>query len=96
MTLKGKRNVTLEHDASTTQPHADDNSARHARSHEEIKRRAYEIYRERDGLPGDALGDWLRAEREFQKVDLFRRDWSRLQDAVPPAPNVETNVSTAK
>jgi len=96
MTLKGNRNVTLEHDTSPRQSHAEDASAKHAGSHEEIKRRAYEIYRERDGLPGDALGDWLRAEREFQKVDLFRRDWNRLQDAVPPAPNVETNVSTAK
>jgi hypothetical protein len=96
MTSKDKRNVTLEHDARPRQPHAEDASAKHVRSHEEIKRRAYEIYRERDGLPGDALDDWLRAERELQKVDLFTRDWNRLQDRVPAAPNVETDVSKAK
>ena len=79
MTLKSKRNVTLEHDVSPIQPHAEDTSANHAPSHEEIRRRAYEIYLERDGLPGDALDDWLRAERELQKVALFKRAWNRLE-----------------
>jgi hypothetical protein len=79
MTLKSKRNVTLEHDVSPIQPHAQDTSGNHAPSHEEIRRRAYEIYLERDGLPGDALDDWLRAERELQKVALFKRAWNRLE-----------------
>lgn len=34
-------------------------------THEEIKLRAYEIYLERGGAPGDALEDWIRAEREL-------------------------------
>lgn len=34
-------------------------------SHEEIALRAYEIYLERGGAPGDALEDWTRAEREL-------------------------------
>jgi Protein of unknown function (DUF2934) len=38
------------------------NSARH----EEIRIRAYEIYIERDGQPGDELSDWVQAEREVE------------------------------
>lgn len=34
-------------------------------THEEIALRAYEIYLERGGAPGDALEDWTRAEREL-------------------------------
>jgi len=80
MTLKGKRNVTLERDTSPIQPLAEDTSANHAPSLEEIRRRAYEIYLERNGLPGDELDDWLRAERELQKVALFKRGWNRLEE----------------
>jgi len=39
-----------------------------AKSHpttEEIALRAYHIYLERDGAPGNALEDWTRAEREL-------------------------------
>jgi hypothetical protein len=84
MTLKGKRNVTLEHNASLIQPDAEETLANHAPSHEEIRRRAYEIYLERDGLPGDELDDWLRAERELQKVALFKQNWNRLQQRRHP------------
>src|SRR5258708_23615136 len=80
MKSKGKRNETLKHDASPIQPHAEDTSANHAPSHEEIRSRAYEIYLERDGHPGDELDDWLRAERELQKVALFKQGWNRLQE----------------
>jgi hypothetical protein len=31
---------------------------------DEIRRRAYEIFEERRGAPGDEREDWLRAERE--------------------------------
>jgi Protein of unknown function (DUF2934) len=31
---------------------------------EQIRKRAYELYTFRDGRAGDALGDWLEAERE--------------------------------
>ena len=36
-------------------------------THEEIALRAYEIYLERGGAPGDALEDWVRAERELRE-----------------------------
>lgn len=36
-----------------------------APTHEEIALRAYEIYLERGGAPGDARQDWARAEREL-------------------------------
>ena len=32
---------------------------------EQIRMRAYELYRERGGIRGDDLSDWLRAEREY-------------------------------
>jgi hypothetical protein len=83
MTLKGKKNVTLELDATLIQPHAEDTSANSAPSHEEIRRRAYEIYLERNGFPGDELDDWLRAERELQKIALFKRGWNRHQQHHP-------------
>jgi Protein of unknown function (DUF2934) len=34
-------------------------------AYEEIALRAYEIYLERGGAPGNALDDWTRAEREL-------------------------------
>ena len=34
-------------------------------THEEIAFRAYEIYLERNGAPGDPRSDWLRAEAEL-------------------------------
>jgi hypothetical protein len=79
MTLKARRSGTLELHASPIQPHAEDTSANHAPSHEEIRRRAFEIYLERGGLKGNELDDWVQAERELQKVALFTQDWNRLQ-----------------
>lgn len=40
-------------------------AAKNAPTHEEIALRAYEIYLERGGSPGDALQDWTQAEREL-------------------------------
>jgi Protein of unknown function (DUF2934) len=73
MTLKGKKDETSELHASAIQPHAEDTSANHAPNHDEIRRRAYEIYQERGGLPGHELEDWLQAEREFESAALFMR-----------------------
>jgi Protein of unknown function (DUF2934) len=92
MTLIGKRSMTLQNDANPIRSHTEDASASHAPRHHEIRRRAYEIYLERNGLPGDELDDWPRAERELQKVALFTRDWNRLQDQVVPSPNLEITV----
>ncbi len=42
---------------------------------EEIALRAYHIYLERAGAPGNALEDWTRAERELQeKFSKTRRN----------------------
>lgn len=35
--------------------------------HEEIARRAYELYLERGGADGHAEDDWLQAEREIRR-----------------------------
>jgi hypothetical protein len=65
MKLKDKKNETLEPHISPVQSHEEDTSANHTPSHEEIRLRAYEIYLERGGLPGNELNDWLQAEREL-------------------------------
>jgi hypothetical protein len=78
-TVKAKRKESLEVHPSPILPHAGDTSANHAPSHEEIRRRAYEIYLEHGSFPGSELDDWLQAERELQKVALFTEDWNRLQ-----------------
>ncbi len=44
-------------------------STKSAPTHEEIALRAYEIYLEREGSPGDAFDDWTRAERELREKD---------------------------
>jgi hypothetical protein len=44
-------------------------STKSAPTHEEIALRAYEIYLERGGTPGNALEDWTRAERELLEKD---------------------------
>jgi hypothetical protein len=36
-----------------------------APSHDAIARRAYEFFLARGAMPGDDVGDWLRAEREL-------------------------------
>jgi hypothetical protein len=37
-------------------------------THEEIERRAYQIYLERGFQPGNELADWLAAERELRET----------------------------
>jgi Protein of unknown function (DUF2934) len=95
MKLKGQRNVTGKQQATPIQPHTEDTFANHAPSQEEVRRRAYELYLERDGHTGDALDDWLRAERELQKFAIFTRDWNGLQGQVAPIPNTEIAVPRA-
>ena len=48
---------------------------------EAIRKRALEIYLERGGDGGDALGDWLQAEREY----WFR--WGRPEKALWRGPH---------
>jgi hypothetical protein len=79
MTVKVKRTESSQVHASPIQPYATDTFANYAPSHEEISRRAYEIYLEHGGFPGNELDDWLQAEGELQKVAVFTEDWNRLQ-----------------
>lgn len=45
-------------------PRTKSKSAPKLSTHDKIARRAYEIYLERNGAPGNPLEDWVRAERE--------------------------------
>ena len=92
MTSESKNNGNLELRATSVQRQADATSARSTPSDEEIRRRAYEIYLERGDLAGDEIDDWLRAERELQKVALFTRDWNRVQQRVAPTPRAEIDI----
>jgi hypothetical protein len=67
MTLqaKSKKNETLDGRVGPIQSQAEDTPPNHTPSREEISLRAYEIYLERGGLPGNDLDDWLQAEREL-------------------------------
>jgi hypothetical protein len=47
-------------------------------THEQISRRAYQIYLEGGACPGNELDDWLRAERELERIALYTRSWNRL------------------
>jgi hypothetical protein len=80
MAGKNKSKVDLELPTTSTPSRADETSEHQAPSHEEIRSRAYEIYLERGDRPGDELDDWLRAERELQKVALFTQGWNRLEE----------------
>jgi len=73
MTLKGKRSEILELQANTVPSYTDDISANGAPNHDEIRRRAYEIYVERGALPGQDLEDGLQAEREIGSAAHFMR-----------------------
>jgi hypothetical protein len=66
MSQKNKGNETLELHANPSKPLRLNSSANHAPSYEELRRRAYEIYLERDGLGGNEVDDWLQAEAELR------------------------------
>ena len=59
---------TLDLRTGRIQSRAEDTSTNRTPSHEEIRFRAYEIYLERGGLPGNELDDWLRAEGELDRA----------------------------
>jgi hypothetical protein len=73
MTLKGTANQNFDVNESSLRPDAGDSAANHALNNDQIRRRAYEIYQERGGLPGHELEDWLQAESEFESAALFMR-----------------------
>jgi len=47
-------------------------------THDQIERRAHQIFLERGARPGNELDDWLRAERELERIALYIRSWNRL------------------
>jgi len=67
MKSKDKRDEGLQVRVSPNQSHPENPSVNDKPSHEEIRLRAYEIYLERGGLPGNELDDWLQAERELER-----------------------------
>lgn len=49
---------------------------------EQIEKRAYEIYLERGGGPGDPLADWLKAEAELAGLSRERVPRSPTADVL--------------
>ena len=56
---------------------------------EQIRMRAYELYRERGGKVGDDMGDWLRAEREY-----FQHAPGAMTDAAGQGSSVSAALAT--
>ena len=92
MASKNKSNGYSVPRKTSVKRQAEETPARPTPSQEEIRGRAYEIYLERGDLPGDEIDDWLRAERELQKVALFVRDWNRAQQRVASTPKIEIDI----
>ena len=73
MSSRPKRIESTEPKATYTQAaETGEASLGNGARHEEIRRRAYEIYLERGEQPGRELDDWLQAERELQPGVLSR------------------------
>ena len=66
MSSRAKRNKNSEHQTTSTQA-ASEFPVSNSPSHEEIRRRAYEIYIERGEQPGTELDNWLQAEHELER-----------------------------
>ena len=64
---KPNRKRISEIQATSTQTKTGEVSVVSSARDEEIRRRAYEIYRERGEQPGRELDDWLQAERELER-----------------------------
>jgi Protein of unknown function (DUF2934) len=63
MSSKPKKTESIESELVGTD--TGDASVGNSARDEEIRRRAYESYLDRDGQPGGELDDWLQAEREL-------------------------------
>jgi hypothetical protein len=73
MTLKAKRNEILELPAIPNELLTANTSSNGAPNDEEIRRRAYEIYLERDGRSRNELDDWFQAEAELRSNAFVTR-----------------------
>ena len=67
MSSKPNRKRISEIRATSTRVEIGEVSVVNSTRHEEIRRRAYEIYLERGEQPGRELDDWLQAERELKR-----------------------------
>jgi Protein of unknown function (DUF2934) len=67
MSSKPTRKGITEIQATSIQEETGEVSVANLACDEEIRRRAYEIYRERGEQPGRELEDWLQAERELTR-----------------------------
>jgi len=47
-------------------------------SHDEIAEKAFQIYLERNGAPGDPMQDWIRAEQELTAAPKTARKKSKV------------------
>jgi hypothetical protein len=71
MKLKDKGNEALQrHASSVHHPHAEGIPANLAANHNQIRRRAHEIYLELGAIAGRELDDWLQAERELENTQF--------------------------
>jgi hypothetical protein len=68
---KPDRKRISEIQATSTQAETGDVSVGNSARDDVIRRRAYEIYRERGEQPGRELDDWLQAERELKRGILL-------------------------
>ena len=62
---KRKQPSTKTRSARTKPQRGSDVAAQTPDLENRIQERAYHIFLNRDGAPGEALGDWLQAEREL-------------------------------
>lgn len=85
MTSQGrsKQSKASEVGASPIRSHPEATSANHAPSCEEIRLRAYEIFLERGGLPGNELDDWLKAEHELDGHKTQERQSTDREEYCP-------------
>jgi hypothetical protein len=58
--------VAAKPDLVPNQPASDETRPNRSPSHEEISRRAYELWVKRGGVGGNAQEDWLHAEQELR------------------------------
>jgi len=73
MSQKNNGNEILHLHANPIKPLTENTSANRPPSYQEIRRRAYELYLERDGVGGDEVDDWLQAEAELRGNSFVRR-----------------------
>lgn len=65
---KTRENSSMKTENSSPKTTTKARTAAKAPTHEDIALRAYHLYLERNGAPGDPLEDWVRAESQLKQV----------------------------